>query len=165
MHIYLWHHNHSTYFDSSDFAAKPGSAKAAQQSPSKPSPPIPPSLTDSLDLSIKRSEDQSAKSYMSNQSGNSSDSDSSSFCLSSKTAETLSLQAAGSDSTDNAPSPSAVAAGNLDQLRQELRHKIFSRRKSQGLEDLKVEFKQPEPTEVWFYIVYLCISSVYSLLC
>lgn len=64
----------------------------------------------------------------------------------------------GSDVSDSAPSPSAGA--NLDhQLRQELRDKIFSRRKSQGLDDLKVEFKQPEPSEV------LLVYYVKSLYC
>ena len=53
----------------------------------------------------------------------------------------------GSDGSDSVSSPSA---GNISeaQLREELRQKIYARRRSQGLDDLKVEFKSPEPSEV-----------------
>ena len=56
-------------------------------------------------------------------------------------------------SNDTIPSPSTPssmsAAMNLDVLRKELRNKIYARRRSQGLEELTVEFKPPEPTEVF----------------
>ena len=45
-------------------------------------------------------------------------------------------------------SPVGSGALNTDILRQELRNKIYARRKSQGLEELTVEFKAPEKTEV-----------------
>ena len=46
-------------------------------------------------------------------------------------------------------SPVGSGALNTDILRQELRNKIYARRKSQGLEELTVEFKAPEKTEVF----------------
>ncbi|XP_052795817.1 uncharacterized protein LOC128228509 isoform X1 [Mya arenaria] len=56
----------------------------------------------------------------------------------------------GSEVGDNASSPlTPSGSSNLDaQLRQELRLKIYARRRSQGLDDLRVEFKSPEPTEL-----------------
>ena len=53
-----------------------------------------------------------------------------------------------SDMSDIALSPVGSMALNTDILRKELRNKIYARRKSQGLEELTVEFKPPEKTEV-----------------
>ena len=53
-----------------------------------------------------------------------------------------------SDMSDATLSPVGSVALNTDILRQELRNKIYARRKSQGLEELTVEFKAPEKTEV-----------------
>ena len=53
-----------------------------------------------------------------------------------------------SDLSDMTLSPVGSGALNTDILRQELRNKIYARRKSQGLEELTVEFKAPEKTEV-----------------
>ncbi|KAH3719815.1 uncharacterized protein LOC127856353 isoform X2 [Dreissena polymorpha] len=57
------------------------------------------------------------------------------------------IEGTGSDGSDSVSSPSA---GNISeaQLREELRQKIYARRRSQGLDDLKVEFKSPEPSEL-----------------
>lgn len=53
-----------------------------------------------------------------------------------------------SDTSDVTMSPVGSVALNADILRQELRNKIYARRKSQGLEELTVEFKTPEKTEM-----------------
>ena len=58
-----------------------------------------------------------------------------------------------SDMSDMTLSPVGSATLNTDILRQELRNKIYARRKSQGLEELTVEFKTPERTEVCVKIV------------
>ena len=58
-----------------------------------------------------------------------------------------------SDLSDVTLSPVGGMALNTDILRKELRNKIYARRKSQGLEELTVEFKPPERTEVCSLII------------
>lgn len=53
-----------------------------------------------------------------------------------------------SDLSDVTLSPVGAMGLNTDILRKELRNKIYARRKSQGLEELTVEFKPPERTEM-----------------
>ncbi|XP_045168260.2 uncharacterized protein LOC123531403 isoform X2 [Mercenaria mercenaria] len=106
----------------------------------------------SLDLSSKKSENQ-LKAFNLSASQTPENSPGTHSVLSAhKVAEKLS-PVSSSDLSDSLPSPSTPSgstssAANLDALRQELRLKIYARRRSQGLDDLKVEFKPPEPTEM-----------------
>lgn len=111
---------------------------------SKVTPPV------SLDLSSKRSE---TKTAFSENPENSPGAQSKLFVPSVLRLAEKSSPLSSSDLSDSLPSPSTPSgsgqsAANLDALRQELRLKIYARRRSQGLDDLKVEFKPPEPTEV-----------------
>ena len=116
---------------------------------SKPSPPTTLNLTKNV-----KDDNQSGRNFSENHSETSLDQASGSQFTRgdhsrSRTPEKLSPLDY-SDNSENVSSPLTPSnASNLDaQLRQDLRQKIYARRKSQGLEDLKVEFKSPEPSEV-----------------
>ena len=107
----------------------------------------------SLDLSTKKSEKPKAVNLSATQTPENSPGIQSKLFMpfSHKASDKSPLSS--SDQSDSLPSPSTPSgstqsAASLDALRQELRMKIYARRKSQGLDELKVEFKPPEPTEV-----------------
>ena len=69
-----------------------------------------------------------------------------SLCSSDFSSEAPSLPT--TPTVSKAPPTAGKATPSLLELRKELRNKIYARRRSQGLDDITVEFKEPEPTEV-----------------
>ncbi|XP_060552641.1 uncharacterized protein LOC132713949 isoform X3 [Ruditapes philippinarum] len=118
---------------------------------SKESKQIPPT---SLDLSTKKSEKPKAVNLSASQTADNSPGVQSKLFMpfvhkaSDKLSPMSSSDQSDSLSSPSTPSGSSQSAASLDALRQELRMKIYARRRSQGLDELKVEFKPPEPTEM-----------------
>ncbi|KAL4222948.1 hypothetical protein ACF0H5_018989 [Mactra antiquata] len=168
LHLHMMEHGRSTgalYKMLHSNQLLSGKKPATQDSPidfTKSGPEVSPTdykqtVSPSLDLASKCS-DKMVDTLTQSVSGSQQDSPGTQLknilASASKISETLS-PSGNSDFSDSQslPSPSTPSgpgtpSANLDMLRQELRLKIYARRRSQGLDDLKVEFKQPEPTEM-----------------